>query len=149
MDSERGFFTLNKIVPKDYSQNEKITVLRKQGYSYSKIADTLGVSINTIKSFCQRNNLGGVASKNSRLTGETFCKGCSKSLKQTSGKKQKIFCSDKCRMTWWNSHPEKVNRKTIRSFICKTCGDSFESYGSRERKYCSRKCYGQSKRIEP
>jgi DNA-binding CsgD family transcriptional regulator len=33
-------------------QKEQIVILRANGESYSKIADVLGISINTIKSFC-------------------------------------------------------------------------------------------------
>jgi ribosomal protein L34E len=73
-----------------------------------------------------------------------LCNQCGAPLKQIAGKKQKRFCSNKCRMAWWNSHPEKINRIAVRAFTCQTCGQDFESYGKRERKYCSRACYGKS-----
>ena len=36
-------------------QKEKVMLMRRQCYSYSEIADSVGVAKNTIKSFCQRN----------------------------------------------------------------------------------------------
>jgi len=128
-------------------QKEQIALLRAEGKSYTKIADTLGLSINTVKSYCRRNNLGRNATIMSDSMDGTFCCLCGVPLKQTIGKKQKRFCSDKCRMAWWNAHPEDVNHKTIRSFTCQTCGQSFDAYGKRERKYCSRTCYGRSKAV--
>lgn len=97
-------------------QKEQIVILRANGESYSKIADVLGISINTIKSFCRRNNLGGVASAGTKQEGDALCNQCGAPLKQIAGKKQKRFCSNKCRMAWWNSHPEKINRIAVRAF---------------------------------
>jgi len=39
-------------------QKEKIIKMRRDGLSYSKISTALGISENTVKSFCRRNNLG-------------------------------------------------------------------------------------------
>lgn len=55
--------------------------------------------------------------------------------------KEKIFCSDNCRMKWWNSHQELVNRKAEYVFVCRNCGKLFTAYGNKERKYCSHSCY--------
>jgi len=44
-----------------YLQKEQITQMRSEGFSYAKIAAALGISENTVKSFCRRNNLGGAA----------------------------------------------------------------------------------------
>ena len=126
-------------------QKERIALLRTGGESYKIIADTLGLSINTVKSYCRRNNLGRSATRMSDPVDGTFCCQCRMPLKQTIGKRQKRFCSDKCRMAWWNAHPENVNHKTVRAFTCLTCGQNFYTYGNRERKYCSRACYGKSK----
>lgn len=122
-------------------QKQQIIELRNQGISYSKIADALGISINTIKSFCRRNNLGGHIGKENKQINKTFCKECGKELNQNLGKKPLKFCSDKCRVKWWNTHPELVNRKAIYSFICTNCGEPFTAYGNSKRKYCSHSCY--------
>lgn len=129
----------------DHQQKEAIQQLRANGKSYTKIADTLGISENTIKSYCRRNNLRGAALTESKPGSFTYCRQCGAPLKQMAGKKQKQYCSDQCRMTWWNAHPEAVTHKSIRLFTCHTCGQSFVGYGKRERKFCSRACYGKSK----
>lgn len=126
-------------------QQEAIQQMRKEGQSYTKIADHLGISENTIKSYCRRNNLGGIAVPVTESSNGTFCKKCGALLTQIQGKKQKQYCSDKCRMSWWNSHPEAVTHKSVRQFTCQSCGQRFEGYGKRERKFCSRACYGKSR----
>ena len=62
-------------------------------------------------------------------------------VKQNPGRKKKRFCSDSCRMKWWNSHMDKVKRKAIYEFTCLHCGRTFTAYGNSGRKYCSHDCY--------
>lgn len=124
---------------------EKIIRLRNEGLSYSKIAAALCISENTVKSFCRRNNLGGIAAAIPDKQDRRFCRQCRKALSSSPQSRTKRFCSDRCRMTWWNSHPEAVRRKAIYTFICAHCASSFSSYGNKNRKYCSRACYGKSK----
>lgn len=128
-------------------ERDQIKRLREEGQSYTTIASLLGVSVNTIKSYCRRKNLGGVATPSEEVLKGKFCKRCSEPINQTQGKKLKQFCSDQCRMAWWNAHPEAIIHKKISQFTCGTCGKSFEGFGKRERKYCSRGCYGKSKVI--
>ena len=54
------------------------------------------------------------------------------------------FCYDACRMAWWKNHPEKLNRKAEYHFTCAHCRKKFTAYGNKNRKYCSRACYGKS-----
>lgn len=42
------------------NQKTLIQIYREKGMSYKEIADALVLSINTIKTFCKRNGLGGV-----------------------------------------------------------------------------------------
>ncbi len=114
-------------------EKNKITELRKQGLGYRKISRIVGISENTVKSFCSR-------TKNSDK-GKDVCKECGKPLIQTKGVKRKIFCSGQCRMKWWNNHKELLNRKKIREYICPCCGKTFSVYGNVKRKYCSYDCY--------
>ena len=39
------------------SQKQQIISFRRQGIGYLKIAQELGISQNTVKSYCRRNNL--------------------------------------------------------------------------------------------
>ena len=123
-------------------QKKRIAYLRGKGDSYTRIAATLGISENTVKSFCRRNNLG----KNQPIAIENACGNCGKPLVHTPGAKRKRFCTDKCRMAWWNAHPEAVNRKSVYHYQCLACGVSFVSYGNARRRYCSRACFGAARR---
>ena len=123
------------------SQKQKILAMRENGGKYSVIAAEFGLSENTVKSICRRNTL--VASANPDTD---FCLQCGKPLVCIPKKKQKKFCSDKCRMAWWNVHPEAMSRKAVYKFVCVQCGADFESYGDADRKFCSRACYGLSRR---
>lgn len=124
------------------NQKETISKLRFQGFGYSKIAKALDISISTVTSHCRRNDLGGVrASKKNENVDLRFCRNCGKELDQAQKQKQRKFCCDKCRVTWWNSHPELVNKKAFYKKICSNCKTEFISYGNRNRKYCSHECY--------
>ena len=122
------------------TQKEQIARLRGKGKSYALIAADLGISESTVKSHCRRNNLG--ANYTQPAISADACEYCGKPLKHTPGAKRRRFCSDKCRMAWWNTHPEAVNKKAVYHFKCAACGAPFESYGNAKRKYCSRACFG-------
>lgn len=123
--------------------------MRGEGISYAKIAANLGLSENTVKSYCKRNNLSVISgpAREEQPDTETekespdFCKNCGQPNEQRPGVKPRKFCSDKCRTTWWNSHLDKVSRKSIYHLICAACGKPFDSYGNKNRKYCSHACY--------
>lgn len=124
-------------------QKKKITDLRNRGFGYLRIAKMLGLSPNTIKSFCRRNNLTGRGGNKAEavVTEQRFCKMCGKALLAEPGRKARKFCSDSCRLAWWREHPEELKRKAFYHFSCAYCGSSFDSYGNRKRKYCSHPCY--------
>ena len=128
-------------------QKLQITKLRDDGYGYNRIAQALGVSVNTVKSFCRRNKLTGKAAVEKPKAqvpsdeGIHLCKCCGVSVEQNSGRKEKKFCSDKCRMEWWNNNLDKVKHKAMYEYICPHCGKQFKVYGNSRRKYCSHECY--------
>ena len=116
-------------------EKTKIASLREQGYGYKKIAGMLGLSPDTVKAHCRRNNL------NAPVIDENRCRMCGKPLEQTPGKKPKKFCSDACRNKWWNTHLDQVKRKAIYEYVCPCCHKPFTVYGNAHRKYCSHECY--------
>ena len=118
-------------------QKNTIQDLRSKGEGYKKIAQTLGLSENTIKSFCRRVN----APKAEPTAEVDACECCGKPIEQVAGRKHKRFCSDACRRKWWNSHLHLVQRKAVYRLKCQHCGREFEVYGNRHRKYCSHACY--------
>lgn len=115
-------------------QKQKIIALRRDGAGYGQIATTIGISINTVKSFCRRHNM--TANKS-----ESVCEQCGNHITQNPGRKRKRFCSDLCRNKWWNTHLELVKRKAVYTFTCPNCGKEFSVYGNRYRKFCSHACY--------
>lgn len=124
------------------TQRQQIEKLRAEGLSYGKISETLGLSINTIKTYCRRHGLGGVVATSAPIDeAGHFCLCCGKPVQQTPGRKEKKFCSDSCRNKWWNSHLDKVERKANYEFVCPHCKKPFTAYGNKNRKYCSHECY--------
>lgn len=114
----------------------EIMEYRRQGLGYKRIAAVTGYSVNTVKSVCRRNP---------EAPGKR-CLQCGAAMVQPPHRKEKKFCSDKCRMAWWNAHPERLNRKAFYHLVCAHCGQPFDSYGNSHRKYCSRTCYDAARR---
>lgn len=106
-------------------KKEIIIEMKNSGASYSKIANELNMSINTIKSIIKR-------SKEEKH----YCKECGAKLKLVPKHKKKMFCSDKCRIAYW-----KKNNKSQIEGVCKYCGKSIFYYPSKSRCFCSRDCY--------
>lgn len=123
-------------------QRQQIRDLRNAGYSYKKIAQKLEINENTVKTYCKRHGLGGIAKAPASIN-EPFhqCLYCGTDIQQQLGRKPKKFCSDICRNKWWNEHSDKVRRKAYYHLICRHCKKEFISYGNKERKYCSHNCY--------
>ncbi|MPM07614.1 hypothetical protein SDC9_53920 [bioreactor metagenome] len=117
------------------AQKSMIAEMRRQGCSYAKIAQSLSISENTIKTFCRRNRLA-----KDRAANTPVCKQCGCSIEVKDKRKPRQFCSDKCRAAWWYAN-HKSPSKTEYSLICANCGQPFVSIGSKGRKYCSHRCY--------
>ena len=123
------------------SQKERISHMRLEGESYAGIADALGLSRNTVKSFCLRNlhpeplEVQAVSAKSS------ICTQCGKGFVLCPGHRQRRFCSDHCRMVWWNAHRDLLNSKGLLERTCACCGKPLMGYERQRRKYCSHACY--------
>lgn len=100
-------------------QKMEITKLRQDGFGYTAIAKQMGLSRDTVQSFCRRNGLAGEIiikiEKVEEQSQKDFCRECGKKLQQTDGIKKRIF--------------EK----------------EFTAYGNSHRKYCSHECYVKSR----
>lgn len=115
----------------------RIIELREKGYGYKRISKEVGISPSAVRHICTKDD-------EKLLHGK--CKNCNCSIKSLKGKKKKIFCSDKCRMQWWNNNQNEVNKKAYYNYTCKECNKAFEVYGNSNRTYCSQICYLNSKR---
>lgn len=124
-------------------QKKQIEEYRNSGCGYTQISKMMDLSVNSIKTYCKRHGLGGALGYSSPADNNSSCccENCGKDVKQLPGRKLKRFCSDKCRMDWWNHHQENVNRKANYEITCAYCGKVFTAYGNANRKYCSHECY--------
>jgi endogenous inhibitor of DNA gyrase (YacG/DUF329 family) len=115
-------------------QKQRIIALRRDGTGDGRIAEKLGISINTVKSFCGWHSMANQPKA-------SVCEQCGEPIDQTPGRKRKRFCSDACRNKWWNAHLELVKRSAVYTFTCSACGKKFTVYGNSHRKFCSYACY--------
>jgi endogenous inhibitor of DNA gyrase (YacG/DUF329 family) len=124
-------------------EKELIEEYRSKSISYSKISEKINMSENTIKSYCRRMGITKKKEPRSKYPKQnnTHCKECDKKLVHTNRGKPKKFCSEECRRLWWKENSDKHNKKTYYLVKCQECGKEFESYGNKDRKYCSHSCY--------
>ena len=76
-------------------QKAKIKDLCRKGEGYKKIAQIIGLSENTVKSFCRRSAI----SRQERavpIKPYSACECCGKKVEHISGTKKRRFCSDAC-----------------------------------------------------
>ena len=147
-------------------QKMEINRLRAQGFGYKKIAMVTGLAESTIKSHFRRSanslpiildgSLSGSQEMSgiSPMTGENYkpcdlrlsntkpgdakpCLECGTFVKQTAGRKEKKFCSESCRVHWWNKNKRKTPCKSRHTFACLSCGKEFSVYGTAPRKFSS------------
>lgn len=110
--------------------------LRLEGIRPGDIALRLHLSPNTVRSHIRRHP---------QIPGTALCMNCGKPVTQNPVRRTKKFCSDSCRMAWWNAHQDAVRKKAYYSLVCQQCGKEFQSYGNKGRKYCCRECYVASR----
>lgn len=121
-----------------YEQKKQIRDLQYQGFGYKKIAAVVGLSVNTVKSYCRVHPVDLTVGS---------CLQCGEPLIQLPNRKKKRFCSDKCRNVWWSAHPEARKPKTLYHHVCGFCGCKFDSLRVTS-KYCSRSCLSDARRTE-
>lgn len=124
------------------TEQQKITIrnLREQNFSYIAIARAMSLTVSTVKSYCQRNGFAGNRKESFKYQADnlkalpTLCRCCGSQIFQKEKVKRRIFCSDVCRVTWWNSHLEQVKHRNTRTDRCICCGNEFIWHGSKVRK---------------
>ena len=137
------------------TQKTVVESLRSQGLGYKRIAAQTGISANTVKSYLRKIAPLAVEQATPDSIPESrpkeapcekhICRYCGTSVEQNPGRKEKKFCSDSCRIHWWNTHPDAVDKKAFYDFTCACCGKPFRAYGNSQRKYCCHACYVQAR----
>lgn len=112
-------------------EKARLLEMRHAGLSIAQISANLGISKNTLKSFCRRTEIN----KDAATT--TGCVQCGLPI-VIQGKRR--FCSNGCRYAWNYGH-RVLNIRNAVEKKCACCGKRFFSYASSHRKYCSRTCY--------
>ena len=121
------------------TQKERIRTMRLKGKKYSEIAYVLGVSANSVSSYCHRNHLS-----DQDLEKESECLYCGKRIEQSGKGNRKLYCSERCRSAWRRS--VKGYSDTIYHHMCPSCGKEFDTTGNRKQKYCSKECFYAQRR---
>jgi len=119
------------------AQKDIIMKLRHRNKGYSEIATQLGVSVNTVKSYCYRSGLSTTQLKETAF----FCQNCGRAITEPSKTRPRKFCCTKCKQAWWNKHRLERKSSKICVFVCTSCGRRFYDYTHSNRKYCSLACY--------
>ena len=73
----------------------RVTELKKAGYGFVKIANTLSISVKEVKAISKEIDEVELLNGN--------CKNCDIKITSVKGKKIKQFCSDRCRWDYWNN----------------------------------------------
>ena len=131
----------------DYERQE-IYKLRKEGLGYKAIGTILGITRDSVRSFCKRNNLDG----NRKVVGlnigvmeekELLCLNCGSLMKIKDKGRPRKYCSDECRRTWWKNNKDKRTESEVATYKykCLYCKREFSIYGNKKRKFCSHDCY--------
>ena len=114
----------------------QINSLRQEGKGYRSIASALGLPMNSVKSWCRRHPL------EARQTG--YCLYCGAEIVSTPHKRERKYCSDQCRLSWWKEHPEKRTCRKAYSHTCRCCGKVFTN-NRISASYCSRNCFAKAR----
>jgi predicted nucleic acid-binding Zn ribbon protein len=113
------------------TNKEQIIKLKSEGKSYREISSFLSIPLGTVKS---------TISTASRK-GPHKCLNCGKEIPEVGTKRNKKFCSDKCRLKWWKEHPTTHAKKSRENKVCEYCGREFDAYSHKGARFCSRACY--------
>ena len=124
-------------------QKSIIMQLRMEGCKYTAIAEVVELSVNTVKSYCRRQNIDTAFAITSDENGTSRCKQCNKPLERKDSQKPSKFCSDDCRHMWWKDHPNEINKKAFYTKACAHCGKAYTVYGRPHSKFCSHACSSQ------
>jgi uncharacterized Zn-finger protein len=126
------------------TQQQKTTIarLRGQGKSYGEIGQRTGLSPNTVKTWCRRNQAAPKPESRAVDVVEydpRHCRCCGAALQQREKCKPRKFCCDACRRAWWNAHPEASQRQAAAKFVnCAYCGTKIRGAN---RRYCTHAHY--------
>ena len=126
----------------------QIELLRTSGYSYGEIAKMLTLTRSTVSNYCLRNDISAPDKDIAQALsyGYRLCPNC-KRLFEVQNQKSKQFCSDICRVKYWQREEkeqqatlmESQNHETLLKELDFLAVKSDEWDGSEELILCCRK----------
>ena len=116
-----------------WEQKTLILYYREQHMTYRQIGEKLGLSPDTVKTFCRRNT---PREDRTETSTSSQCRNCGAPVHPLPGRRERLFCSPACRTAYWRKHD--LLGKDPR--YCAGCG-ALLTGGSASRKYCSHACY--------
>ena len=114
-------------------QKTLILYYREQHMTYRQIGEKLGLSPDTVKTFCRRNT---PQEDRTEASASSQCRNCGAPVHPLPGRRERLFCSPACRTAYWRKH--NLLGKDPR--YCAGCG-ALLTGGSASRKYCGHACY--------
>lgn len=114
-------------------QKTLILYYREQHMTYRQIGEKLGLSPDTVKTFCRRNTPW---EDRTEASASSQCRNCGAPVHPLPGRRERLFCCPACRTAYWRKH--NLLGKDPR--YCAGCG-ALLTGGSASRKYCSHACY--------
>lgn len=134
------------------AMGKHIRELRIKGLGYQTIAIVVGSTKETVRYYCKTHGLMGEAelarlNYEENLKRPENCKCCGAKLIRNRHSGKKLFCSNRCRQSWWQKHRSEIRYSDaiIYDCTCKYCKREFKVYANPNRKYCSRECYIQDR----
>lgn len=125
------------------NQGIQIVALRKQGLGYKRIASIVNVSRDSVRSYCKTRNLHGYIGMDSanvemKMQNKQLCGFCGGQMKAAHTGRPRRFCSENCRRRYWSERRDLIKKSEKATYIrsCLYCGETFESYGNKNRKFC-------------
>ena len=117
------------------TKEQKTLILhyREQHMTYRQIGEKLGLSPDTVKTFCRRKR---AQSERTEESVQAQCRNCGAPVHPLPGRRERLFCSPACRTAYWRKH----NLLGKDPQHCAGCG-ALLTGGSASRKYCSHACY--------
>lgn len=129
-------------------QRLQIRLLRSRGMGYRKIAEVVKTSRDNVRSYCKTVGISGFRPEyemnlQERMNDGKACAFCGAELKQFKMGRNKRFCSEICRRTYWRMHRDEQQQKETAIYVmeCPYCHKIFEVYGNKTRKYCCHEHY--------
>ena len=114
-------------------QKTLILYYREQHMTCRQIGEKLGLSPDTVKTFCRRNT---PREDRTEASTSSQCRNCGAPVHPLPGRRERLFCSPACRTAYWRKH----NLLGKDPQYCAGCG-ALLTGGSASRKYCSHACY--------